>query len=112
MVHPQAWEVSAASVQGQRILLVDDTYTTGAHLHSAAAALLDRGARSVALLVIGRRVHQGWGSGQAIPRLASRGSPPVGRVAPGWWRGSAPVARAGLLADRVQGLASFRGEGL
>jgi predicted amidophosphoribosyltransferase len=28
-------------VENRRVLLVDDTYTTGAHLHSAAAALED-----------------------------------------------------------------------
>ncbi len=46
-------------VENRRVLLVDDTYTTGAHLHSAAAALEDAGTRAVRLLVVGR--HQSWG---------------------------------------------------
>jgi orotate phosphoribosyltransferase len=46
-------------VENRRVLLVDDTYTTGAHLHSAAAALEDTGTRAVRLLVVGR--HQSWG---------------------------------------------------
>jgi predicted amidophosphoribosyltransferase len=46
-------------VEERRVLLVDDTYTTGAHLQSAAAALEDARTREVRLLVVGR--HQSWG---------------------------------------------------
>lgn len=42
------------AVKEQRVLLVDDVYTSGAHLQSAAAALHDAGAASVSGLVIGR----------------------------------------------------------
>lgn len=41
-------------VAGKRILVVDDVYTSGAHLQSAAAVLHDAGAASVVALVIGR----------------------------------------------------------
>jgi hypothetical protein len=47
-------------VENRRILLVDDTYTTGAHLHSAAVALEDAGARTVRLLVVGRYLNWAW----------------------------------------------------
>lgn len=45
---------AAPGVAGKRVLLVDDVYTSGAHLQSAAAALHDAGAGSVAAVVIGR----------------------------------------------------------
>lgn len=44
-------------VSNARLLLVDDVYTSGAHFQSAAAALLDAGAREVAGLVVGRYVR-------------------------------------------------------
>jgi hypothetical protein len=49
--------VAAGSCAGRRVLLVDDTFTTGAHARSAAAALQTAGARVVALLIVGRMVH-------------------------------------------------------
>ena len=45
---------------GQSILLIDDTWTTGANARSAAAALKAAGAGAVAALVIGRHVNRGW----------------------------------------------------
>lgn len=50
---------AAPAVHGRRILLLDDVYTSGAHLQSAAAALLDRGAAAVYPLVIGRYLGEG-----------------------------------------------------
>jgi hypothetical protein len=47
-------------VENRRVLLVDDTYTTGAHLHSAVAALEDAGTRAVRLLVVGRYLSWEW----------------------------------------------------
>lgn len=55
----------AAPVPGARVLLVDDTWTTGASAQSAAMALRRAGARSVATVVIGRHV------GRAAPDLAA-----------------------------------------
>lgn len=46
----------AAPVPGARVLLVDDTWTTGASAQSAAMALRRAGARSVATVVIGRHI--------------------------------------------------------
>lgn len=42
------------------VLLIDDTWATGGHALSAASALRDAGARTVALVVIGRHVNRGW----------------------------------------------------
>lgn len=42
------------SLDGERVLLVDDTWTTGAHAQSAASALRARGAEAVGVVVIGR----------------------------------------------------------
>src|SRR5262249_62149192 len=47
-----------APVPGARVLLIDDTWTTGASAQSAAMALRTAGARSVATVVIGRHVGQ------------------------------------------------------
>lgn len=43
-------------VRGLSVLLLDDTYTSGARLHSAASALQLAGARLAAALVVGRYV--------------------------------------------------------
>jgi orotate phosphoribosyltransferase len=42
------------------VLLVDDTWTTGANAQSAAAALKRAGAGAVAAVVIGRHVNRDW----------------------------------------------------
>ena len=42
------------------ILLIDDTWTTGASAQAAAAALKAAGAATVAVAVIGRHVNRGW----------------------------------------------------
>jgi predicted amidophosphoribosyltransferase len=50
------------SVQGKRILLIDDVMTTGATAASCALALKQGGARRVALLTVARvdRRMEGW----------------------------------------------------
>ncbi len=45
------------SVCGKSILLIDDTFTTGARLQSAASALQLAGADVVAAVVIGRVIN-------------------------------------------------------
>lgn len=45
---------------GDAVLLIDDTWTTGANAQSAAAALRGAGAGSVAAVVIGRHVRGNW----------------------------------------------------
>ena len=59
--HPneRAFDVSG-SVKGKSVLLVDDVFTTGASLHSAAAALSNAGATVIAGIVIARRMQPGY----------------------------------------------------
>jgi hypothetical protein len=47
-------------LDGQAVLLIDDTWTTGASAQSAAAALKSAGAGSVAAVVIGRHLNREW----------------------------------------------------
>ncbi|MGB6617852.1 MAG: hypothetical protein WBE95_27500, partial [Trebonia sp.] len=50
------WLTVGGAVAGADVLLVDDTWVSGASAQSAAAALKAGGARRVALVVIGRHV--------------------------------------------------------
>lgn len=47
-------------LHGETVLLIDDTWTTGASARSAAAALERAGAGHVAAVVIGRHINRKW----------------------------------------------------
>jgi hypothetical protein len=47
-------------VVGANVLIIDDTWTTGASAQSAAAALKSAGARRVGAVVIGRHLNREW----------------------------------------------------
>jgi predicted amidophosphoribosyltransferase len=47
-------------LDGNSVLLIDDTWTTGANAQSAAAALKSGGAGAVAAVVIGRHLNRDW----------------------------------------------------
>ncbi|MBV8302842.1 MAG: phosphoribosyltransferase [Acidimicrobiia bacterium] len=55
----RAYRVTAA-VGGRRVLLVDDTLTSGARAQSAASALNVAGANVVAIVPVGRVVDRSW----------------------------------------------------
>jgi len=46
--------------EGEPVLLIDDTWTTGANAQSAAAALLAAGSGPVAAVAVGRHVNRRW----------------------------------------------------
>lgn len=48
------------SVRGKNVLLVDDTWTTGANALTATSTLRAAGARSVAIVVLGRHFSADW----------------------------------------------------
>ena len=49
-------------LDGERVLLVDDTFTSGARAQSAASALSNAGAKVVAIVPIGRVINPGFGT--------------------------------------------------
>jgi hypothetical protein len=65
-VQPHRFDVdryqTTTQLTNEPVLLIDDTWTTGANAQSAAAALKRAGAGPVAAVVIGRHLNRGWGS--------------------------------------------------
>ncbi|MGW4275902.1 hypothetical protein ACWEGQ_26925 [Streptomyces seoulensis] len=53
---------TASTLNGENVLLVDDTWTTGNHAQSAAAALRAAGAGGVAVVVLGRHLNGEYGT--------------------------------------------------
>ncbi|MFE4827317.1 hypothetical protein [Streptomyces sp. NPDC056672] len=52
---------TSSALWGESVLLIDDTWTTGSHAQSAAAALKAAGAGSVAVVVLGRHLNINYG---------------------------------------------------
>lgn len=91
-----AFEVTAA-VGGARILLLDDTYTSGARAQSAASALALAGAEVLAVVVVGRVVDTPAGGPQAgRPGRHGEGSFRFGRCCL-----EADIGRQGVGAARL-----------
>jgi hypothetical protein len=63
--------LTSRNLRGEDVLLIDDTWTTGASAQSAAAALQAVGSGTVAAVVIGRHINREWGPNdqhlQALP---------------------------------------------
>lgn len=62
-------------VAGRSFVLIDDTLTTGASIHSAASALQLAGARVLAVVVLGRVVNPGAAPLEAALWQVARGRP-------------------------------------
>lgn len=63
-VDPRAFDaekfVALRPLNGEPVLLIDDTWTTGANAQSAAAALRSAGSGPIAAVAIGRHVNRWW----------------------------------------------------
>jgi adenine/guanine phosphoribosyltransferase-like PRPP-binding protein len=57
--------VAARRLAGESVVLIDDTWTTGANIESAAAVLCEAGAGTIGAVVIGRHVHEDFGDNAA-----------------------------------------------
>lgn len=64
-----------ADVNGRSILIVDDTFTSGARCQSAASALQLAGARVVAVLPVGRFIRPDFGEETSALWDAARALP-------------------------------------
>jgi predicted phosphoribosyltransferase len=76
-------------LDGEPVLLIDDTWTTGANSQSAAAALRAAGADDIGIVCIGRHVHENFQDNserlQALPRPICLGNLLASRIAsPAW----------------------------
>lgn len=60
---PRRYVVSGR-LSEQAVLIIDDTWTTGANIQSAAMVLKEAGAQAVAAVVIGRHLKRGWGQNE------------------------------------------------
>jgi hypothetical protein len=67
--HRDRFRPISGSAAGCRVLLLDDTWTTGGRLQSMAFALKDAGAVSVAAVVLGRHVNPAYGPSAAVLEL-------------------------------------------
>jgi predicted amidophosphoribosyltransferase len=75
-VTPRAEQVDkfvSEPLEGEPVLLIDDTWTTGANARCAAGALARAGAGPIAVLVIGRHLRRDYGDNRR--RLAELSTP-------------------------------------
>lgn len=68
--YPDCFDPGPRSVSGERVLLVEDSWVTGATAVAAAGALLDRGADSVVILPIARIIDHSFWTGKGHPYLS------------------------------------------
>lgn len=63
---PDRFDVAAGDLAGAGVLLLDDTWTTGARVQSAAYALKRAGVSRVVVVVLGRHVNPGYAGWKPI----------------------------------------------
>jgi hypothetical protein len=103
---PAAFEVDAGA-RGRRVLLLDDTWVTGARIRSAAAALEHGGAQVVAMVIAGRAVGAIDSNAANTDAAHSNTVPALER----WWRwAEARGGGVGSVATRPCCLANCVGE--
>jgi orotate phosphoribosyltransferase len=64
----------ASAPPGARVLLLDDTWTTGARVQSLSHALKSAGAKSVVAVVLGRHVNAAHEGSKALVDRAGKGT--------------------------------------
>jgi len=70
VVDPSYYSISpSADVDGKTVLLMDDTWTSGSSMASAARALKDAGAKSVVAMPIGRQLNARFGDADSLMRI-------------------------------------------
>jgi hypothetical protein len=72
VLDPTRFLADSAAVQGRHVLLLDDTWVTGSHLQSCAAALHDAGATWVTGMPLGRMLEGRFSQTAAFLRSAER----------------------------------------
>jgi len=60
------FKVSDGNIGGGRVLLIDDTWTTGSRIQSVAYALKQAGAQRTAAIVLGRHANPSWDAWKSI----------------------------------------------
>ena len=80
--HPDAYAMSRAApeLRGRRVLLLDDTYVSGARAQSGAAALRAGGAEAVVILALGRVLRPDRSPRQAAFLRANSRAPGTGNA--------------------------------
>ena len=92
-----AFTVLAAArdqVAGRRVVVLDDTYVSGARAQSAAVALRHAGARGVVIMVVGRVLRPGRSALHGSFLSRQRGRVPQAGAAPGAQAGGGPRVAA------------------
>jgi hypothetical protein len=75
---------------GAHVLLIDDTWTSGGHVQSAALALRAAGAAHVSVLVLARWLSEGWGATSAAWMKANLSGPDYNPDICPWTQGPCP----------------------
>lgn len=77
VIEPERFQVvEKSAVAGRHVLLVEDTWVTGASAQSAAVALHRAGARQVTVLCVARMLRETWSAGKYLTSQYASCPPP------------------------------------